>query len=1008
MKTSFPMTRRLVAVSFAFCLACGAATPTNQLVSAVGPVQGLAAGGGGDSLGPIISVDGRYVLFASVANNLVPLPASPPPSVGPAPLNVFLRDRTNGTTTLLSINLDGTGGGNGDSLPIGISTNGRFALFESSASNLVQDDTNSAADVFVRDVVAGTTVLVGVSTNGGVGNGACRGSAMTPDGRYVVFISGANNLVSDDTNGIPDVFVRDLQSGITTLASVGAQRTGVASSIPAESAPGITPDGRYVVFHSTATNLVADATATNDVYLRDLTGGTTVRASAGAPAAVLSVMGTNSAVTYNYSVSADGRFVAYEASPPLSLAGLVLRYDVLSDTTDLVHTNAAVTSTTDNCSLDMTPDGRFIAFIANTNGVQGEDSCVLVWDGQGGGTTLASGDAAGTVPDGSTCDWPVLTPDGRYVAFMSSAAGLVTNSLAGDFHLYVRDLKAGTTVLVDADANGAGALLTSLPIPSVGGGGRFVAFEAPDSLLVSGDRNRSYDVFVRDLVAAETELVSVREPGLPCLSANGISQLSDGSVSWDGRYVAFVSDADNLVANDTNSCPDIFVRDLVGGGNVLVSVAADGITPGDGVSSEPSISADGRYVLFTSVADKLVAGDTNNATDVFVRDVVAGRTTLVSVNAAGTGPGNNNSYTPVLSSSGRYALFRSRATNLGAGPFIGENLFWRDLQLGTTYALTTNGVLTSTAMTPDGRYVVFLTGSGIAPSLYVWDAQTAARVYTNTTTGIPAVALSPDGRKVLYWLSTGLYAVDRVTKTTIQITTYRQPSHPGLHFSSDSRFVTYAAAPGSAGTAVTNQVYRYDLVADANLLVSRSLSGPGVPGNASSDSPDISASGRFVSYRSSASDIVSGDTNSVPDIFLYDKQTGTTVLVSRSRFGSYSAGNRSLTPFFSRDGNSLCFVSWAGDLVTGDFNFASDVFSYNLYALGAISDFQLAVCSDAQNCWLSWPVAAGKNYTVQFKDDLSDSVWQNLNGSIITIGNTAYCYEPAAAPGKRFYRVVAF
>ena len=143
-------------------------------------------------------------------------------------MNVFLRDRTNATTTLVSVNLTGTNGGNGDSLPAGLSTDGRYVLFESSASDLVADDTNGVSDVFVRDMVTGTTMPVSVSTDGDLGNGASRSAVMTPDGRYVAFVSAANNLVPDDTNGIADVFLRDLQLGTTLLVSAGASRGSVA------------------------------------------------------------------------------------------------------------------------------------------------------------------------------------------------------------------------------------------------------------------------------------------------------------------------------------------------------------------------------------------------------------------------------------------------------------------------------------------------------------------------------------------------------------------------------------------------------------------------------------------------------------------------------------------------------------------------------------------------------------------------------------------------------------
>ena len=185
-----------------------------QLVSALDPAQAPPAGGGGDSWTPILSPDGRYVLFASTANNLALIGnTNPIPARFPARFNVFLRDRTNATTMLVSVNLSGAAGGNGDSMPSALSTNGRYALFESSASDLVAGDTNNATDVFVRDLVSGTTLLASVSTNGGVGNRNSRSAVITPDGRYVAFVSEANNLVPKDTNGIPDVFVRDLQAG---------------------------------------------------------------------------------------------------------------------------------------------------------------------------------------------------------------------------------------------------------------------------------------------------------------------------------------------------------------------------------------------------------------------------------------------------------------------------------------------------------------------------------------------------------------------------------------------------------------------------------------------------------------------------------------------------------------------------------------------------------------------------------------------------------------------------
>lgn len=157
--------------------------------------------GNGDSVEPEISADGRFVLFSSSANDLVPGDNS---RMG---LDVFLRDRAGDTTVLVSANSNGTGGGNRDSLAGQVSTNGGFVVFQSDSSDLLPGDTNDVSDIFVRDIQAGTNILVSGAMDGGWGNGAATDPVMTPDGRYVAFVSAATNLVADDTNGIPGTFL---------------------------------------------------------------------------------------------------------------------------------------------------------------------------------------------------------------------------------------------------------------------------------------------------------------------------------------------------------------------------------------------------------------------------------------------------------------------------------------------------------------------------------------------------------------------------------------------------------------------------------------------------------------------------------------------------------------------------------------------------------------------------------------------------------------------------------
>jgi Tol biopolymer transport system component len=690
-----------------------------QLVSQRGTVP-APSGGSGDSWGAIISPDGRFVLFASTANNLVLITngtALPIPSV--PRLNVFIRDRTNGTTTLVSVNQAGTGGRNGDSIPTALSTNGQFACFESSASDLIPNDTNGVTDVFVRDLINNTTTLVSTGTNHSVGNGVCRGSTMTPDGRYVAFVSAANSLVPSDTNNIPDVFVRDLQGSVTTLVSVGARSTNSLLLSSSES-PEITPDGRYVAFFSSATNLVPTSARGGEIYVRDLIGGTTTWASTNAH----TFLGA-AACSYNHAISADGLYVAFEASSnapatTASRVGNIFRFNMAGGTTDRVNTNAFVPPTPPEeiNTLAMSPDGRFIAFVGNTNGTAGTTSAIFLWDGLSGTTLLISTDMTGNVPANSVCDSPAIDPTGRYVAFLSSAPNLANNAPLGGFHLYLRDTVANLTTLLDADTNGVtSSTLSPAAIARLNGNGNFAAFESLDAGLVPNDQNHDLDVFVRDVSSSSNILISARDSALASDTPNSSSVLYPRGISADGRRIVFSSDGDNLISADTNGFRDVFVRDLVSGTNILVSAATNG-SPGDNLSYEGALSANGRFVAFTSSADDLAPSDSNKREDVFVRDLVSNTTALVSVKVAGTATGNQGSHAPTINADGRYVIFRSLATDIASGSFTGENLFMRDLNAAVTYALTTSGA-GSSATTKDGQYVVF--SGGPSNTVYVWD-----------------------------------------------------------------------------------------------------------------------------------------------------------------------------------------------------------------------------------------------------------------------------------------------
>jgi Tol biopolymer transport system component len=430
-------------------------------------------------------------------------------------ITTFCVDARSQTTSLVSVDSNGVQANTLQSVPhVSISGDGRFVVFESDATNLVANDTNGVSDAFLRDLQANTTTRVSVDSSGVQGNDASEiagSQALSSDGRFVVFTSTATNLVARDTNGFKDVFVRDRLTGETTLVS--ADSLGVQADADSYSAA-ISADGRYVAFESEATNLApADTNSVADVFVHDRATHRTMRVS----------------------FSSTGE-QANGAS----------------------HT-------------------------------------------------------------------PSISGDGRFVAFQSLAGNLVLDPRIGGSNVYVRDLSSGVTTIVSVDSNGVPGHGGSGSIwPSISADGRFVAFESGDTSFVQPDSNHSTDVFVHDRVTALTICASVN-------SAGQLGWIFPGafggrpSVSADGRYVAFFSIASNLdlTHHDTNSNFDVFVHDLRTGETERESVGVSG-SQSNNASYYPAISGDGSYVAFTSRATNLVASDTNGpAADVFVRGRLA-------------------------------------------------------------------------------------------------------------------------------------------------------------------------------------------------------------------------------------------------------------------------------------------------------------------------------------------------------------------------------------------------
>jgi Tol biopolymer transport system component len=279
-------------------------------------------------------------------------------------------------------------------------------------------------------------------------------------------------------------------------------------------------------------------------------------------------------------------------------------------------------------------------------------------DFQTGVTERASVDSAGIQANGRSQE-ASISADGRYVAFWSSADNLVANDTNSMADVFRHDFQTGVTERVSVDSSGVQANGECVD-PSISGDGRFVAFCGRADNLVANDTNVRNDVFRHDFQTGVTERASVDSSGG---QANGDS-LSP-SISADGRYVSFRSDANTLVANDTNGELDIFRHDFQSGVTERANVDSAG-AQATGWSYGHSISADGRYVAFSSDADNLAANDTNLWTDVFRHDFQTGVTELLSF-GRDTAPASSSSQRPAISADGRHVAFDSYSSNLVIG-----------------------------------------------------------------------------------------------------------------------------------------------------------------------------------------------------------------------------------------------------------------------------------------------------------------------------------------------------
>ena len=714
-----------------------------------------------------VSADGRYVVFSSAAADLVV-------DDGNDAEDVFRRDTQTGVTVRVSENrAAGTESvrGKASRFPA-VSGDGRYVAYRSQATNLTAGGAPPVVEsgVLIWDAETGANALVPGS------EGATGDAAVSADGRYVVY---GREGSGDDGSAL---WVYRYDRGTDTTAVANVPVSGVVPDYESSSFD-VSEDGRYVLFVSLATNLYEgdNSDYAVDALVRDMDAGVTFRAGRG--------------VLYDAALSGDGHYVVFSSATALVAEDTnngsdVYRYDVVSGTTSLMSVSDGIpVAATGGYRPAISDDGRVVVFLSGTG--------VYVRDTVAGVTRLVSVAADGRVLPGTAVLDPVLelgveptavSGDGQWVAFpwhdaaTGSAKNFLyhattdpppppelsvqgaTDALSTFLTTWLGERSAEERAAIEPDAQRLLDRLVVFLTPWSGGGpvadprllsvsaegvpgdwGATEAQAAPDGTaavftslagnLVPGDSGGRFDVFVSGTATAAIERVSVASDG-----SEADSHSSTGSASFAADRVAFASYATNLVAGDTNSRRDVFVRDRVDGTTRRVSVASDG-AQADAASHDPEIGADGRYVVFSSDATNLVAGDTNGVRDVFLHDLDTGATERVSVDGAGTQgngiSGGTDSGNVDLSADGRYVAFTSAATNLVAGDTNGVgDAFVRDRVAGATERVS---VATDGAQADGGVFT--LSGGGSVLSLdgygdYVAFLSDATNLVAGDTNGV--------------------------------------------------------------------------------------------------------------------------------------------------------------------------------------------------------------------------------------------------------------------------------
>ncbi|MCS7470455.1 S8 family serine peptidase [Stieleria sp. ICT_E10.1] len=819
-----------------------------------------ASEGNGDSWSPSISADGRYVAFESDASNIVPGDTN-------GSYDIFVYDRTEGTIQRISTAGDASEA-NGHSFSPSISDDGRSVAFESRASNLFPGDTNGSSDVFVYDRNEDTIERVSRGGDTTEGNDWSEAPSISGDGHFVAFVSLANNLVPGDTNDARDIFVYDRTEGTVERVSLDGNATeGNGDSW----SPSISSEGRFVAFESGASNLFpGDTNGAADVFVHDRPTDGIQALTFNTPEPLTDVSDVShvtiahSGVTgSNHSIVGDVRVAntlftlnnvtfdlddrsgllssqnIFSTSPGSDLILPLTRVDDAPPVHPLVLGNPAIDWRAPSTRTTLDQLGQTRPLSADAGAVEATNASVVA-------TVYVDHNQNGRQDTGeegiSDFEVQLSTPQ-TSVLFSPDTEGKVEiNGIQPGQHALSVDVDSGrpwSAFVPPIDWAQSRSLQPNGASWSVdlSSDGRYMAFESNADNLVPGDTNEMGDIFVYDRTERTIERVSL---SADATEGNGMS--SNASISGDGRFVAFESNASNLVTGDTNGGKDVFVYDRIERTIERVS--------GNGSSSRPSISADGRYMAFESGASDLVPGDTNGTGDVFVYDCADGTIERVSLGGDAM-QGNAGSWNSSISGDGRYVAFESDASNLVPGDTNGVgDVFVYDRIEGTIERVSRgddaaegNGRSRAASLSGDGRFVAFGSESS---NLVPGDTNGVGDgfVYDRFEGTIERVSLGGDASEGNGW------------------------SYPPS-ISWDGRYVAFSSWASNLVPGDTNSwgdIFVHDRT--EGTIERISLGRDATEGDGFSYAPSISDDGRYVAFESDAGNLVPGDTNGLTDTFL--------------------------------------------------------------------------------------------------------------------------------------------